>query len=85
MQYHKKKLLYPPVHSFTRSIFSGSGNRPLAESICQYLGVELQPATVGQFNDKEINIQINQNVRGRKIFIVQSTCPPVSAPPLNHA
>ena len=61
----------------TRSIFSGSGNRPLAESICQYLGVELQPATVGRFNDNEINIQINKNVRGRKIFIVQSTCPPV--------
>ena len=85
MQYHKKKLLYPPVHSFTCSIFSGSGNRPLAESICQYLGVELQPATVGQFNDKEINIQINQNVRGRKIFIVQSTCPPVPTPHPRHA
>ena len=85
MQYHKKKLLYPPVPSFTRSIFSGSGNRPLAESICQYLGVELQPATVGQFNDKEINIQINQNVPGRNIFIVQSTCPPVIVSLLHHA
>ena len=85
MQYHKKKLLSPPIHSLTHSIFSGSGNRPLAESICQYLGVELQPATVGQFNDKEINIQINQNVRGRKIFIVQSTCPPVIVSLLHHA
>lgn len=84
MQYHKKKLLYPPILSIMHSIFSGSGNRPLAESICQYLGVELQPATVGQFNDKEINIQINQNVRGRKIFIVQSTCPPVLASLPHH-
>lgn len=58
-------------------IFSGSGNRELAKSICSYLGVNLQDAVVDRFNDGEIEIRLNRNVRGKKIFIVQSTCPPV--------
>ena len=62
---------------FHYRIFSGSGNRELAKSICSYLGVNLQDAVVDRFNDGEIEIRLNRNVRGKKIFIVQSTCPPV--------
>ena len=66
-------------------IFSGSGNRELAKSICSYLGVNLQDAVVDRFNDGEIEIRLNRNVRGKKIFIVQSTCPPVLLPVVPHS
>ena len=45
-------------------IFSGNSNRPLAEDICRYLGTSLGAATVGRFADGEINVQIDENVRG---------------------
>ncbi len=58
-------------------VFSGNANRPLAEEICRYLGVELGKANTTRFSDGEFNFQILENVRGSDIFIVQSTCPPV--------
>jgi ribose-phosphate pyrophosphokinase len=58
-------------------IFSGNANRPLAEEICQYLGLSLGRANTTRFPDGEFNFQILENVRGGDVFIVQSTCPPV--------
>ena len=58
-------------------IFSGNANRPLAEEICQYLGIPLGRANTTRFPDGEFNFQILENVRGSDVFIVQSTCPPV--------
>ena len=57
-------------------IFSGNANRALAEEICDYLGCELASATTVRFEDGEFNFQINENVRGADVFIVQPTCPP---------
>src|SRR5271169_3614183 len=59
-------------------IFSGNSNRPLAEDICRYLGTSLGAATVGRFADGEINVQIDENVRGCDCYVVQPTCRPVN-------
>ncbi len=57
-------------------IFSGNANRPLAEKICQYLGVPLGDAAVGRFSDGEISVEFRENVRGRDVFVIQPTCIP---------
>ncbi|HFB64052.1 MAG TPA: ribose-phosphate pyrophosphokinase [Aeromonadales bacterium] len=59
-------------------LFSGNANRPLAESIASKLGVQLSAAKVGRFSDGEINVEINENVRGHDVFIIQSTCQPTN-------
>ena len=59
-------------------IFSGNANRPLAEDICEYLGVPLGKTHVGRFADGEINVQIEENVRGADCYVVQPTCRPVN-------
>ncbi len=59
-------------------IFSGNSNPALAKSICKYLKVSLGDALVSKFSEGEIRVQINQDVRGKDVFIVQSTCPPVN-------
>jgi ribose-phosphate pyrophosphokinase len=57
-------------------IFAGNSNRPLAEEICQHIGVPLGEATVTSFPDGESFVKINENIRGADVFIIQSTCPP---------
>ena len=57
-------------------IFAGRANRPLAEEIAKGLGTELGDVEIRQFNDGEIFIQFNENVRGVDVFIVQPTFPP---------
>ena len=59
-------------------IFSGNANLPLAKKICKILGVPLGKANVTTFSDGETRVEINENVRGMDVFIVQSTCPPVN-------
>ena len=59
-------------------VFSGSSNRPLAESICRYVDAPLGKATVTQFKDGETRVEIEKNVRGRDVFIVQSTSRPAN-------
>jgi ribose-phosphate pyrophosphokinase len=58
------------------AIFSGNANPELAHSICKNLNVKLQDALVGRFSEGEIRVKINENVRGKDVFIVQPTCPP---------
>ena len=60
-------------------IFSGSANRPLAEEICHELCCDLGRAMSARFSDGEFNFQIEENVRGADVFIVQPTCPPVDS------
>ena len=60
------------------TVLAGNGNPELAGEICKYLGAALTDAAVGRFPDGEISVKINQDVRGRDVFIVQSTCPPVN-------
>jgi len=57
-------------------IFSGRANVPLAEEIADQLGVPLGQISISAFADGEIGIQVNENVRGKEVYIIQPTCPP---------
>jgi ribose-phosphate pyrophosphokinase len=59
-------------------ILSGNANRELAESICAYLGTDMVNANVARFSDGEIQVEINESVRGMDVFVIQPTCPPVN-------
>jgi ribose-phosphate pyrophosphokinase len=59
-------------------IFSGRANRALAENISKHLGVQLGNLNLGNFPDGETSVRIDEDVRGRDVFIVQPTCPPVN-------
>jgi ribose-phosphate pyrophosphokinase len=59
-------------------LFSGNANRVLAHEIANFLGISIGDATVSTFNDGEIMVQINENVRGSDVFVVQPTCTPVN-------
>ena len=59
-------------------IFTGSAHPQLAADIAAYLGQDLADATVTTFPDGESFVKINDNIRGRDIFIVQPTCPPTN-------
>lgn len=59
-------------------IFSGSANPALAAAVAQALKVPLGPAEIERFPDGEISVRLNESVRGREVFIVQSTSPPVN-------
>src|ERR1700730_6156352 len=59
-------------------VFSGSAHRALAESICNYIGVPLGQATISSFPDGETYVRIEENIRGRDVFIVQPTSPPTN-------
>lgn len=59
-------------------VFSGNANKELAEKICDKLGVSLGKANVTTFSDGETRVEIDENVRGMDVFIIQSTCPPVN-------
>ncbi len=64
--------------AYELKLFSGNANRPLAEEIAQYLHVPLSDAVVSRFSDGEVFVQVNENVRGADVFVVQPTCPPVN-------
>lgn len=59
-------------------IFSGNSNPGLAEKICTSLGLTLGTAKVRTFSDGEIMVEIGENVRGRDVYIIQSTCNPTN-------
>lgn len=59
-------------------IFSGNATPDLAEKVAKQLGIPLGKADVGRFSDGEIAVEILENVRGKSVFIVQSTCTPVN-------
>jgi ribose-phosphate pyrophosphokinase len=59
-------------------ILSGSANRPLAQKICNKLGKPLGFADLRRFSDGEVFVEIRENVRGRDVYLIQSTCRPVN-------
>ena len=59
-------------------IFSGRANRPLAEDICGFLNIPLGEISLGKFPDGENYCKIEEDVRGRDVYLVQPTCPPVN-------
>ncbi|HKK83504.1 MAG TPA: ribose-phosphate pyrophosphokinase-like domain-containing protein, partial [Atribacterota bacterium] len=58
-------------------VFSGNANPALAEEIVGHLGIELGKAMVSRFPDGELHVKIDENVRGRDVFVIQPTCHPV--------
>ena len=60
------------------SILTGNSNPGLSQRIARTLNLPIGKAHVGRFSDGEINVEILENIRGREVFIVQSTCPPVN-------
>ncbi len=58
-------------------IFSGTANAPLADEVCQFLGMQRGQALLTRFADGEAYVQIQENVRGCDIFVMQPTCRPV--------
>jgi ribose-phosphate pyrophosphokinase len=59
-------------------VFSGNSSKGLVKEICDYLETPVGRCDVGKFSDGEIQIEIGENVRGRDVFLVQSTCTPVN-------
>lgn len=57
-------------------VFTGNANPALAESVVRHLGLPLGKAHVGRFSDGEIQVEIMENVRGKDVFLMQSTCAP---------
>lgn len=60
------------------AIFSGNPGMELAKKICDLLGTKLFDSEVGRFSDGEISVNIKETVRGKDVFIIQPTCPPVN-------
>ncbi|CAN5294185.1 ribose-phosphate pyrophosphokinase [soil metagenome] len=59
-------------------VVAGNSNRPLAEAICAHLGIPLAKASVRRFADMEVFVEIQENVRGQDVFIIQSTSFPTN-------
>ncbi|MCA9236138.1 MAG: ribose-phosphate pyrophosphokinase [Planctomycetales bacterium] len=59
-------------------LFSGNANKALSQQIADYLGVPLGQISLGKFPDGEISCKINEDIRGRDVFLLQPTCPPVN-------
>ena len=66
------------THGNSIEVSAGNSNRPLAEAVAAELGIPLSNAEVGKFSDGEISITLPQTVRGRDVFIIQSTSIPVN-------
>ncbi|MBM3243549.1 MAG: ribose-phosphate pyrophosphokinase [Candidatus Omnitrophica bacterium] len=60
------------------AIFSGNAHSDLAKDICKNLKTKLSEAMVTRFSEGEVRVKINDNVRGKDVFIIQPTCPPTN-------
>jgi ribose-phosphate pyrophosphokinase len=59
-------------------VFSGNSNKSLASLICKHLKIKEGKIFVSRFSDGEVRVKIEENIRGKDVFIIQSTCPPVN-------
>jgi ribose-phosphate pyrophosphokinase len=59
-------------------VFAGNANPKLAEAVCRHLNISMGRAVVGRFSDGEVMVELLENVRGRDIFLLQSTCAPTN-------
>ncbi|GIT63750.1 MAG: hypothetical protein Ct9H300mP22_1500 [Gammaproteobacteria bacterium] len=57
-------------------VFTGNANPALADAIAKNIGVPLGHASIGKFSDGEVSVELNENVRGKDVFIIQPTCAP---------
>jgi ribose-phosphate pyrophosphokinase len=91
-RFSPNRAVFPPVQcisAFPRErqasvvagdlrIFTGNGNRALAQEIAAFQGIPLGNCEVGRFSEGEISVKIGENVRGADVFVIQSTAPPVN-------
>ena len=59
-------------------VFNGNANRALAQAVCRELGIRPGKALVGRFSDGEVQVEIEENVRGQDVFVIQPTCAPTA-------
>lgn len=59
-------------------VFTGNANPQLAQAVVKYLDTSLGKAVVGRFSDGEVMVEVMENIRGRDVFIIQSTCAPTN-------
>ena len=59
-------------------VFTGNAHPKLAEDVVRHLNISMGRATVGRFSDGEVNVEIMENVRGKDVFVLQSTCTPTN-------
>ncbi len=59
-------------------VFTGNANPELAAAIARHIGVPLGHASISKFSDGEISVELNENVRGKDVFIIQPTCAPTN-------
>ena len=59
-------------------VFAGNANPKLAEAVCRHLNISIGRAVVGRFSDGEVMVELLENVRGRDVFLLQSTCAPTN-------
>ncbi len=59
-------------------LLTGNAHRALAQDVAKHMGISITDATVTTFSDGEISVQVNENVRGSDVFVVQPTCTPVN-------
>jgi ribose-phosphate pyrophosphokinase len=59
-------------------ILMGSANQALSESVCEFVGTDPTHVTLKRFPDKEVFVKIDENIRGKDVFIIQPTCPPAN-------
>ncbi|MHC4197093.1 MAG: ribose-phosphate diphosphokinase [Planctomycetota bacterium] len=71
-----KKILIEGLNNL--KVFTGNSNPDMAHKICEYLKIPLGDAYVGRFPDGEIELKINEDIRGSDVFVVQSICHPVN-------
>ena len=60
------------------TVFAGNAHPELAKDICKYLKIKLSDAFITRFSEGEIRVKINENVRGKDVFLIQPTCPPAN-------
>ena len=65
-------------YSDEMKIFSGSASQELTRSACEHVYEVMGEAMVGQFSDGEVHVQISETIRGKDVFIINSTAPPVN-------
>ena len=63
---------------FNTVLFTGNANRPLAQDIATHLSIGLGKAKVARFSDGEVMVELLENVRGKDVFVLQSTCAPTN-------
>ena len=74
-----EQITIEKVHAVSKMmVFTGNANPELARKVVDRLDIPMGKANVGRFSDGEVSVEIQENVRGKDVFIIQSTCAPTN-------